>query len=75
MDSLHRNPQPQETRTGRDCPFCKEFDPGFRKRDPIDRLVCAERGETAASHMTENGEIKHRLLEIRMREGPVGYAA
>ena len=74
MDSLHRNSQPQETRTGRDCPFCREFDPGFGKRDPIDRLVC-ELNDDAAAHMTENGEIKHRLLEIRMREGPVGYAA
>ena len=74
MDSLRRNPQPQETRTGRDCPFCKEFDPGFRKRDPIDRLV-REQNDTSASHLSVNGEIKHRLLEIRMREGPVGYAA
>jgi hypothetical protein len=41
----------------------------------MDRLVCAELKDTAAAHMTENGEIKHRLLEIRMREGPVGYAA
>jgi hypothetical protein len=73
MDSLHRNPQPQETRTGRDCLFCKEFDPGFRKRDPIDRLVGVE--QNAASHLSVNGEIKHRLLEIKMREGPVGYAA
>ena len=75
MDSLHRKPQPKETRTGRDCQFCREFDPEFGKRDPMERLVCAELHDTAAAHMTENGEIKHRLLEIRMREGPVGYAA
>jgi hypothetical protein len=74
MDSLHRNPQPQETRTGRDCPFCKEFDPGFRKRDPMDRLV-REQNDSSASHVSVDGEIMHRLLEIRMREGPVGYAA
>jgi hypothetical protein len=75
MDPLHRNPQPQETRTGRDCPFCREFDPRFGKRDQIDRLVCAEQNDTAASHLSVNGEIKHRLLEVRMREGPVGFAA
>jgi hypothetical protein len=39
----------------------------------MDGLVCAELYDTAAAHMTENGEIKHRLLEIRMPEGPVGY--
>ena len=47
----------------------------FGKRDSMDRLVCTELYDTATAHMTENGEIKHRLLEIRMREGPVGYAA
>ncbi len=75
MDSLHRTPQPKETRTGRDCQFCRQFDPNFGRRDPMDRLVCPEREDTAAAHVTENGEIQHRLLEIRMREGPVGYAA
>jgi hypothetical protein len=75
MDSLHRKPQPKETRAGNDCQFCRQFDPRFGKRDSMDRLVCAELYDTATAHITENGEIKHRLLEIRMREGPVGYAA
>ena len=75
MDSLHCKPQLKETRSGRDCPFCKEFDPGFGKRDPIDKLVSAEPNETSTSHLSVNGEIKHCLLEIKMREGPVGYAA
>ena len=75
MDSLHRKPQPKETRAGHDCQFCRQFDPRFGKHDSMDRLVCAELYDTATAHMTENGEIKHRLLEIRMREGPVGYAA
>ena len=61
--------------SGRDCQFCREFDPGFGKREPMDRLTCTELNDTAKAHMTENGEIKHRLLEIKMREGPVGYAA
>jgi hypothetical protein len=75
MDSLHRKPQPKETRAGNDCQFCRQFDPRFGKRDSMDRLVCAELYDTATAHITENGEIKHRLLEIRMPEGPVGYAA
>jgi len=40
----------------------------------MDRLTCTELNDTATAHMTENGKIKRRLLEIRMREGPVGYA-
>jgi hypothetical protein len=48
---------------------------GLVKREPMDRLTCTESNDTAKAHMTENGEIKHRLLEIKMREGPVGYAA
>jgi len=75
MDSHHRKPQSKETRAGHDCQFCRQFDPRFGKRDSMDRLVCTELYDTATAHMTENGEIKHRLLEIRMREGPVGYAA
>ena len=74
MDSLHHNPQPKTT-SGRDCQFCKEFDQGFRKRALLDRLVYRELEDTATAHMTENGQIEHRRLEIRMREGPVGYAA
>ena len=75
MDSLRRKPPRKETRTGRDCQFCRCFDPEFGKRDPMDRLVCPELKDTAAAHMTENGHVKHRLLEIKMRAGPVGYAA
>jgi hypothetical protein len=75
MDRLHRKTLPKETRTGHECQFCRCFDPGFWKRDPIDRLVCPELIDTAAAHMTENGRIHHRLLEIRMHAGPVGYAA
>jgi hypothetical protein len=75
MGCLHRKPQPKETRMGRDCQFCRHFDPEFGKRDLMDRLVCPEPKDTAAAHLTENGHIKHRLLEIAMRAGPVGYAA
>jgi hypothetical protein len=53
MDSLHCKPQLKETRTERDCPFCKEFDPGFGKRDPMDRLTCTELNDTPTGHLTE----------------------
>jgi hypothetical protein len=29
----------------------------------MDRLVCSELNDTAAAHMTEDGYVKHRLLE------------
>ncbi len=37
MDRLHRKPRPKETRTGHDCQFCRQFDPEFGRRDPMDR--------------------------------------
>lgn len=63
MDCLHRKPQPKETRTGRDCQFCQTSDPEFGKRDLLDRLVTSKVSDTVAAHMTENGRIRHRLLE------------
>ncbi len=68
MDSLHRV-QHQDTRTGHDCRFCQRADPEFGKREPLDRLVCSELSDTATAHMTENGYILHRMLEVRARLG------
>ena len=67
MDCLHRKPQPKEIRTGRDCQFCQNSDPNFRKRNPLDRLVVSNASDNAASHMTENGYAGHRILEIQVR--------
>jgi hypothetical protein len=33
----------------------------------IEILVYAELGEIAIAHMTENGYVKHRILELRVR--------
>ena len=68
MERLHLRPLP-DTRTGRDCQFCQHSDHEFGKRDPLDRLVCSKQNDTAAAHMTENGYIRHRLLEVRARLG------
>ena len=59
----------KETRAGRDCLFCQRSDPDFGRRDPLDRLVCSKLNDTAAAHMTENGYIRHRMLEIEVRLG------
>ena len=49
---------------GRECGFCKRFDPEFDQRRPIDRLVGGNVYDTAAAHFTEDGHVKHRLLEL-----------
>ena len=68
MERLHLRPL-QDIRTGRDCQFCRRSDPDFGKRKPMDRLVCSKQHDTAAAHMTENGYVRHRMLEIEVRLG------
>jgi hypothetical protein len=68
VERLHLRPL-QDIRTGRDCQFCRQSDPEFEKRNALDRLVRSERNHTATAHMSENGYIKHRLLEIDVGVG------
>jgi len=68
VERLHLRPL-QDIRTGRDCEFCRQSDPEFEKRTPLDRLVRSERNDTATAHMSENGYVKHRLLEMDVRVG------
>jgi len=35
----------------------------------MDRLVRSNRDDAAAAHLTENGYIRHRMLEIELRLG------
>jgi hypothetical protein len=67
MDGFHRKPHHREPRTGRDCQYCQSFDSEFGKRIPADKLVYTEMDDTARAHMTEDGYVKHRMLEIRVR--------
>ena len=69
MDFIHRKPQQQDFRMGRECQFCSHNDPEFSGRKPIDRLVTAKLEDTAAAHITEDGYVKHRLLELKTRFG------
>jgi hypothetical protein len=62
MDAYHRENPPRDSRTGRDCKFCLRFDPDFAQRDLIDRWV--ELDDSARSHISENGHVRHRLFEI-----------
>jgi hypothetical protein len=67
MDFLHRRPQERETRMGQDCVFCARLDPEFNQRRPVDRLVQHNLDDSASAHLTEDGYVKHRMLQISKR--------
>jgi hypothetical protein len=74
MERVHLKPRAEtrlgprpETRTGRDCQFCRQSDLNFAMRAPQDRLVISKGDDSAAAHMTENGYVQHRSLEVRIR--------
>ena len=69
FDLSHAKRKHEDTRSGRDCQFCAKFDSEFKKRTQIDRLVAPNRVETASAHMSEDGYVKHRILEMRARFG------
>ena len=73
MDSYHRQIQHRDPRAGRDCQFCSQFDPDFAKRNPIDRRVDAD--DSATSHLSENGHVRHRIFEIARKRALAGNTA
>ena len=54
-----------DTRSSRPCEFCRELDPQFTHRRPLDQMVATTRKATAAAHLTEDGYVRHRILELR----------
>ncbi|MFY9904023.1 MAG: hypothetical protein WAM43_04285 [Terriglobales bacterium] len=54
-----------DTRSSRPCEFCRELDPQFRDRRPLDQMVATSRKAAASSHLTEDGYVRHRMLELR----------
>ncbi len=74
MERLHLRPA-QDTRAGRDCQFCRHADPNFETRHPMDKLVSFKQDDAAPSHLTENGYIRHRMLEIEVRLGLAEFGA
>lgn len=54
-----------DTKSSRPCEFCKELDPQFRTRQPVDQMVVSTRKAVASSHITEDGYVRHRILELR----------
>lgn len=59
---IHRFDTP---RSGRLCEFCREFDAKFPERHPLDQLVARNRKPNASAHLTEDGYVRHRMLELR----------
>jgi hypothetical protein len=53
-----------DSRSGCPCEFCKQMDPHFPKRRALDQLVVANRQHTASAHLTEDGYVRHRVLEL-----------
>jgi hypothetical protein len=53
-----------DTRSSRLCDFCREFDPKFRERTAADQMVATNRKHTASAHLTEDGYVRHRMLEL-----------
>ncbi|MGB6385629.1 MAG: hypothetical protein WBD25_09300 [Terriglobales bacterium] len=54
-----------DTRSSRPCEFCQEFDPQFPQRRPLDQMVASSRKAIASAHLTEDGYVRHRMLELR----------
>lgn len=53
-----------DTRTGSPCEFCMKLDAGFPKRRPMDQMVMPNKRHTASAHLTEDGYVRHRVLEL-----------
>lgn len=54
-----------DTRSSRPCEFCRELDPHFPQRRPLDQVVASSRKASASAHLTEDGYVRHRMLELR----------
>jgi hypothetical protein len=54
-----------DTRSSRPCEFCQDFDPHFHERHPLDQMVVTRRQASASAHLTEDGYVRHRVLELR----------
>lgn len=53
-----------DTRSSRPCEFCRELDPKFFQRSAPDQMVATNRPHTASAHLTEDGYVRHRMLEL-----------
>ena len=54
-----------DTRSSRPCEFCRQFDPRFADRRTPDQVIASARKAAASAHLTEDGYVRHRILELR----------
>jgi len=54
-----------DTRSSRPCEFCQELDPHFHHRRPLDQMIAYTRKPVASAHLTEDGYVRHRIVELR----------
>jgi len=65
MDHIDRSALKRtEARAGRLCEFCRELDPQFPQRKTADQLVTMSRKLSASAHLTEDGYVRHRMVEL-----------
>lgn len=53
-----------EVRSSGVCEFCKDLDPQFSHRHPLDQMVGVSRKNSASAHLTEDGYVRHRIVEL-----------
>ena len=53
-----------DTPSSRLCEFCREFDGKFLERSAPDQMVATNRKHTASAHLTEDGYVRHRIVEL-----------
>ena len=61
----HRQSGKQDTRNSRSCSFCQQADPDFSQRRAADQAVLCGHSDSAAAHVTEEGFLRHRMVELR----------
>ena len=64
-----------DTRSSRPCEFCQELDPQFHHRRPLDQMIASRRKAVASAHLTEDGYVRHRILELRQYASRPALAA
>jgi hypothetical protein len=53
-----------EVRSGKMCKFCQALDSRFAERHAFDQMVGTNSRPSASAHLTENGYVRHRMLEL-----------
>jgi hypothetical protein len=56
-----------DLRSSRPCEFCRDLDPQFHHRRPLDQMIACSRRAVASAHLTEDGYVRHRMMELARR--------